>query len=1036
VALLTSGTASGSGTTLTITGVTCAAGNVVEIFPFAVMTGNNPITVLSVTDSVGGNLWNIPAAANTGAFFTAQNQYAGQATAWCQPKNALSSATITVTFSVSAAFSASDYGTWSGVAAGAVTLAAAASAVLASVGSQASPSVQAPNGALVTASVSVNGAASSASNSYALLTSSYAAWLQTSAAGATATTLTLTATDPVWTVTTVAIGPPPAPAGARGPARARIAALLSRGRSRGSPGTFGQAGPAIYPPHGPAGLGRRGPGPFRRGRSQGSTGAPVSNPAPAAGPPLIPPRGPAGLGRRAPGPFRKGRTQGSTGTSGILGPAIIPPKGAAGLSRRAPVPFRKGRAQGSPGGPVLNPAPAAGPPITPPKGPAGLGRRAPGPFRFGRGRGNPGGPNIPPAQGPPVIPPRGPAGLVRRAAGPWRKGRSRGNPGAPVLNPAPAPDIVSPPWLAARNGLPADSTAVNHAAQIGQFLAAHGITVTYQGTQIVTPSGDVGFGLGNLNPVSLAVDDVDQPFTMPAGKTAIGRVQLPLAPAGAGADVTVSLYTSSAGVPGTLITSTRVPAAWLAQLAATEGLASGGPLATSASNILLMNDLSTFPWPAPASGGTDGAVYPALAVSGNYVIMAGGYSPSGSGTAVPAVTTAGFLGGTTLDRPAAQPPLPKAATAGAFAVTTDTLVYAGGISGTGSSAPFSNVWTAGWDPTTGTVSAWSAQQALPVAISPYGASAAWGETVYITGGYDAAADLLATVYYATVSNGQITAWNSGPPLPVGTVEAAVGVVGNWLIVAGGLVLVGSSQVPTSNVWYAAINPDGSLGAWRAGPPLPQRGGAGAPWMVTSAGLMVPSGTGYLQTLTVTEDGPAPEWQTVIASGFGNWPAAAFDLGGGQWQAFIAFSTTYETGTLSSVPYLSVPLPATGLTAGGTYHIVVHQDGGDLNDYATITLEPNALPTAANTRPAGGGSWTGQPDQYAVFLGVYDQTPGGSVLHTWEDSGARITSLIYAGASNQVLGLCEATAFADGTTLPAVTQVTYDGAVPVGTVQLA
>ena len=54
-------------------------------------------------------------------------------------------------------------------------------------------------------------------------------------------------------------------------------------------------------------------------------------------------------------------------------------------------------------------------------------------------------------------------------------------------------------WQAARSGLPADTAAVNHAAQVNQFLAAHGITVVY---------GDVGgvFKQGTVDEVAIQED--------------------------------------------------------------------------------------------------------------------------------------------------------------------------------------------------------------------------------------------------------------------------------------------------------------------------------------------------------------------------------------------------------------------------------------------------------------------------------------------------------------------------------------------------
>ena len=95
----------------------------------------------------------------------------------------------------------------------------------------------------------------------------------------------------------------------------------------------------------------------------------------------------------------------------------------------------------------------------------------------------------------------------------------------------------------------------------------------------------------------------------------------------------------------------------------------------------------------------------------------------------------------------------------------------------------------------------------------------------------------------------------------------------------------------------------------------------------------------------------------------------------------------------------------------------------------------ALPDTAKTRPSGGGSWSTVPNGYAVLASVWDQTATGSLHHLWEDSGAKVTSLIYAGASAALLGLCEATLFPDGTVLPAVTALAYTGSAPAGSVQL-
>lgn len=213
IAQVATGAASGSGTTLALTGVTCAAGNVLAIDVLAVNTGNTPISVTSVTDNAGGstNAYSIPAPANTGAFFTSQNQFAAVATVWCQVTTALSAATVTITFSTSAGFSEAEFGTYSGVPGNSVTLAAASSTLLTTASSAASPSAGATPGCLAIAVCNVNGAASSVSSSYALRPDNISAWLGTTAAGSTSTTFTLTASSPVWGTTITVIGAPVTP---------------------------------------------------------------------------------------------------------------------------------------------------------------------------------------------------------------------------------------------------------------------------------------------------------------------------------------------------------------------------------------------------------------------------------------------------------------------------------------------------------------------------------------------------------------------------------------------------------------------------------------------------------------------------------------------------------------------------------------------------------------------------------------------------------------------------------------------------------
>jgi hypothetical protein len=614
-------------------------------------------------------------------------------------------------------------------------------------------------------------------------------------------------------------------------------------------------------------------------------------------------------------------------------------------------------------------------------------------------------------------------------------------PGMPGAAP-PAGPSAGPSWLAARTGLPADPAAVNRPAQVTQFLAAHGITAVYAGTQIITPSGNVGYGYGDIDWADLGVSDVDQPFTMPGGETAVGRVTVPLSPAGNGADVTVSLCADSGGSPGTVIASARIPAAWTAQLAAPAGLPAG-PLATAQSNTLRLDDVTSVPWASPVTSPGSPAL-PTVTSSGNYIIQAGGQA---GGAEAASAFTVGWDGGTAIGTVLPQPAVPQPTGLGALIATPDTLVLAGGQPTL--STVTADVWAASWAPDTGIAGAWTAQAPLPQAL--WGAaSAVSGGTVYVIGGAHTAAGAPGTsVYYATVSNGQLTGWSAGPPLPAARYDMFAAVVNGWLVAGGG----GDLSGYYAGVWYAPLGPDGTPGSWLPGPPLPAASviQGGCCLAVTDSGIVLFSGSGPLgpvylaQSLAVTADGPG-QWQQqalnpslIPGVNPGNNPAAAFALTAGTWQliAIQPGQGTYCTGVLASVPVISVPLPATGLTPGGTYHILVHQDGGDLNDYAQVALDPGALAAAAQARPAGGGPWTGLPGTYSMLAGVFDQTPGGQLLHTWEDGGARITAMVYGSAYGQLLGLCEATTFTDGTMLAAVTQVTYGSTgQPAGLVQLA
>ena len=591
---------------------------------------------------------------------------------------------------------------------------------------------------------------------------------------------------------------------------------------------------------------------------------------------------------------------------------------------------------------------------------------------------------------------------------------------------------TTPNWQAATNGLPTNQNAANASAQANQVLGTHAITPVYEGVKLVRPLGGSNLQWNTFGNTT----DIDQPFVLPAGATSIGRVTLPILPSGAGADLLVTLYPDNgSGSPNlnSSLAATCVPASWINNMAAPLGLPSGGPLASPKFNTLSgTGGFGAQPWAGPVGDASGVAQNSSVTVSGNFCITAGGSTTA----AVATVNTIPYLGGTEMGRGVPQTPLPKATFYGTLAATSTSLIYAGGVNVT---AAISNVWVASWDPNTGIVGSWSSQTALPTALYA-AAGAVWNNTVYIIGGTDGT-NSSSSVSFTSVSNGQISSWIAGPSLPQALNSAICGVVGNWLIVAGGSTSGNvASPVQSSASYYAAIQADGSLGAWQTGPGMVLGVSAYGPgWDVVVTDSALVAVCGYAAGISVTDAvfvlpvsplGVGERWYTFLWREGGVEMVGGFPIGDGQWIVMnpnIPVSQYFYT-TLTPVPQISVPLPVSGLTAGNTYHVVVQQrQPAGAADYLSygITMETPALsgnppalqsPRHANTwtQVVGSGTWT-------IPMTVYDNTAAGEILHTWEDpsvgnSGsntnanlaARTSTYVY---SNQGLlqGLFEATA---------------------------
>jgi hypothetical protein len=564
--------------------------------------------------------------------------------------------------------------------------------------------------------------------------------------------------------------------------------------------------------------------------------------------------------------------------------------------------------------------------------------------------------------------------------------------------------MTTPAWQAPANGLPRDLDSTNTTTGINQLLGAHGIIPVYKGAQTLTPTGGQSFTWTNYGNTT----DLSQPFTMSG--TAVGRVTVPLQPNGNGADVLVSLYadngSGSPNIAAGAIASTLLPAQYLAQVCAAQGLASGGPLASAGGNTLYATGgVTTAPWAPPAGDSAGVAVDSTFTVSGDYAIYVGGYNFTFSNE-VATVATAQWLGGSSISPPIAQPPLPLAVSYSTATTTPTALVVMGGSL---SASVVANVWVASWNPNTGVIGSWSAGANLPQALDR-AVSASWGNTVYCIGGQNfASTTVYSTVYTATLNNGQLGSWSTSQPLPTPLADSNAAVIGNWLIVAGGYTNP-ATPVGLNVCYYAKINPDGSLGPWQTGPNLHTPVYSFAPgWnsFATDSQMVLISGdengsswSNDAQVLSVTSEGVADRWVTFAWPNQHDQTIAAFGNSDGTWAVLspIVALSQVVAATFAAVPLVSVPLPATGLTNGATYHVVLRQfapsSASDFTSFGTVDGSPLPATALTSSRYAS-GAWTSVGTGRGIPLSVFDQTPGGTLLHTWEDA----SSIDFAGTAS-------------------------------------
>lgn len=129
----------------------------------------------------------------------------------------------------------------------------------------------------------------------------------------------------------------------------------------------------------------------------------------------------------------------------------------------------------------------------------------------------------------------------------------------------------------------------------------------------------------------------------------------------------------------------------------------------------------------------------------------------------------------------------------------------------------------------GSLGAWTTVAALPqsrayhttVAATAFTAALDTATTagyLFAIGGVDAAGQTVNTVYSGKVAlDGSVTAWQTTTALPVALHSAAGALFRGYVYVVGGS---GATDAPVATSYRAAVNADGTLGAWEILAPLP------------------------------------------------------------------------------------------------------------------------------------------------------------------------------------------------------------------------
>lgn len=191
----------------------------------------------------------------------------------------------------------------------------------------------------------------------------------------------------------------------------------------------------------------------------------------------------------------------------------------------------------------------------------------------------------------------------------------------------------------------------------------------------------------------------------------------------------------------------------------------------------------------------------------------------------------------------------------AQAIVTRTRVYLLGGSYSGAT---SNVWTAIIN-ADGTLGAWASDVSLPAPVASAQAILTVNR-VYLIGGVGSAGSDLNTTYTAPINpDGTLGAWAAGPLLPTGLSYSSAVITNSRVFLLGGRI---NNNTQTNSIYTCPINADGTLGAWGVSSQVLPAVNAFGQLVVTRARIYLINGvSASVFTTAVNADGTLTGWTT-------------------------------------------------------------------------------------------------------------------------------------------------------------------------------